>query len=272
MRAAKGSWRPSHIELPQYSKHTTSLCRETYLLSTAFTSLPNATFGLSVYYYNKERKVFSYTNFAIKSVKESLNSLKIENSSIDMSNNNFTKHWHLEDEQATSTGMVVLFLLCFILNVLVGCPIFISIVHFEHFGGDPQKRRLSNMILTNICIFAALNIIVIYLLLTLRIIFGPLYHMVVNIGLGAIIFTGGGLAISMMFGLFLRNLEMIKPQFALSLNDNFAYFCLTSVTILFDIVFTAFFCLKMHEIPYYYPFIGESSHIHFEISHINPSR
>ena len=23
--------RPSHIELPQYSKHTTSLCRETYL-------------------------------------------------------------------------------------------------------------------------------------------------------------------------------------------------------------------------------------------------
>ena len=196
----------------------------------------------------------------------------MENSSIDMSNINYTKHWHLEEEQATSPGMVLLFLFCFILVILVGCPMLISIVHFEHFGGDPQKRRLSNMILTNVCIFAALYSITFYILLALRIIFGPLYHIIANIGFGAVLLTGGGLAISIIFGLFLKNLDMIKPQFALSLNDDFAYFCLTLLTILFEIVFAAFFCMKMHEIPFYYPFIGESSHIHFEISFIGPSR
>ena len=188
------------------------------------------------------------------------------------SNLNFTKHWHLEDEQATSPFMAVFFFLNFILVIFVGCPLYLFIVHFEHFGNDPQKRRLSNMILTNICIFTIINLVLWYILLFLRIIFGPLHHILFNILDSIILFMIVGFDISLIFGIALKNLEMIKPNFALSFNDDFGYFLLTSVTILFDILGTAYFCLKMHEIPYYYPFIGESSHIHFEIATINPVR
>ena len=202
---------------------------------------------------------------------------KPPNETIDMdflnvTNLNWTKHWHLEEEQAASPAMIALFLVSLILIIFVGCPIFLSIVHFEHFGNDPQKRRLSNMILTNLCIFSVIEIMLWYMLLTLRIIFGPLYHTLVEVWLGITIFMTLGFDISLLIGIALKNLEMIMPKFALSLNDNFGYLLLTAVTIMFEIFATAYFSFTLDQNPYYHPFIGETSHIHFEIPHVNPVR
>ena len=201
-------------------------------------------------------------------MESTLNELEFLN----VSNQNFTKHWHLEEEQGTSPGMIVLFIVSFTLVILVGCPLLLSIVHFEHFGNDPQKRRLSNMILTNLCIFTIFQNIFMYICLTFRIIFGPLYHFIVNIIFCAILTMAGGQIASLMFGLILKNLEILKPNFILSLNDYYGYFLLNSATLLFDIPYTLYFSLKMDEIPYYYPMIGESSHIHFELPQNNSMR
>ena len=178
--------------------------------------------------------------------------------------NNFTRHWHLEDVQSASYPMIILYIICFIIVTFVGYPISLSIVHFEHFGGDPQKRRLSNMILSNICMFLIFHVAVWYLMLGMRVIFGPLYH-----GLAAVVFsihtfTLLCLDLSGIFGLIMKNIEMISPKSALLINDEFCYKLLTFVTIMVSIVGDIILSMDEDWSPFFYGYTGKSSQIHFE--------
>ena len=188
------------------------------------------------------------------------------------SNNNFTRHWHLEDDQSASWGMTILYFICFIIVLFVGCPLLLSIVHFEQFGGDPQKRRLSNMILSNICIFLIFHVNVWSLMLGLRVIFGPLYH-----GLAAILFsihtfTLFCLDLSNLFGLILKNIEMISPKSALLLNDEFCHKLLTIVTIIISFVVDIMLSMDEDWSSFFYGFTGKSSHIHFTTPMVSVER
>ena len=56
----------------------------------------------------------------------------------------------------------VLYWVCLTLVVFVGCPLHWGIVHYEWYGGDPQKRSLVNRIIstaTVVNIFIALSIL-----------------------------------------------------------------------------------------------------------------
>ena len=48
-----------------------------------------------------------------------------------------------------------------------------SIVYYENFGHDPQKRNLSNMMLSSFCMVLGTGIIISLVLVSIRIIFGP---------------------------------------------------------------------------------------------------
>ena len=177
--------------------------------------------------------------------------------------NNFTRYWHLEDVQSASWGMTILYFICFIIVMFVGCPLSLSIVHFEHYGGDPQKKRLSNMILSNICIFLIFHVTVWNLMLGLRVIFGPLYH-----GLAAVLFSIHNftllcLDISCTFGLILKNIEMISPKSALLFNDEFCHKLLTLLTMMVSITIDVMLSMDEDWSSFFYGLIGKSSHIHF---------
>ena len=193
-------------------------------------------------------------------------------SSSSLSSDNFTRHWHLEDDQITSWGMTFLYIICFIIVIFVGCPLSLSIVHFEHFGGDPQKRRLSNMILTNICIFMIFHVTIWYFMLGLRVIFGPLYHTLAAILFSIHTFTLLCLDLSGIFGIVLKNIEMISPRTVLLFNDDFWYSLLTLITMLVSFVVDILLLMDEEWLPYFYGYVGKSSQIHFTLSIINTQR
>ena len=84
----------------------------------------------------------------------------------------FQPHYHMDEHQSASAIVVVFYFLNLILVSLVGYPLYFAIIHYEQFGGDPQKRSLQNMIYVNGCISSVFLSLTINITLALRIAFG----------------------------------------------------------------------------------------------------
>ena len=54
---------------------------------------------------------------------------------------NYTRHFDASEEQTASTLVTVLFTIQSLLFFVIGYPILFAIIHFEHFSGDPQKKK-----------------------------------------------------------------------------------------------------------------------------------
>ena len=65
---------------------------------------------------------------------------------------NLTRHWSTEIPASTLRGFDIFYWTCDVLIILLGIPLNIGIIHYEWFGGDPQKRSLSNRMTTSFII------------------------------------------------------------------------------------------------------------------------
>ena len=62
---------------------------------------------------------------------------------------NLTRNWSREIPFSTLRGFDIFYWTCDALIILLGIPLNIGIIHYEWFGGDSQKRSLSNRMMSS---------------------------------------------------------------------------------------------------------------------------
>ena len=65
---------------------------------------------------------------------------------------NVTQHWSNEIPIQSLRIFDIFFWTCNALIIIFGIPLNVGIIHYEWFGGDPQKRSLSNRMTTSFII------------------------------------------------------------------------------------------------------------------------
>ena len=177
----------------------------------------------------------------------------------------FQPHYHMDEHQSASAIVVVFYFLNLILVSLVGYPLYFAIIHYEQFGGDPQKRSLQNMIYVNGCISSVFLSLTINITLALRIAFGPMYTSLANILCSLIYSLYFMFIITFLTYICIRNVQLIKPNLAASLNDWFWYIILTCSTLIFGFIQAAiFFHAQYKPAPAFAHFVGDAAWSHFE--------
>ena len=136
---------------------------------------------------------------------------------------NFARLYAVTEVQKASMALIITYCVSLVFVLFVGCPMYLAIVHYEHFGGDSQKRSLANMIFTNICIFVILDMMTLYFGIGLRIIVGPMYHWLSNLLVGTNILFSSTITLTLLFSIVLKNSQLLKPSLATSFNDNVLY-------------------------------------------------
>ena len=89
-----------------------------------------------------------------------------------MENVSFDEHSMGSDNPPTSAHMMVLYVFLFLVVEIPGNLLLLSMICYEKHGMDPQKRTVTNKLLTSICvIFLLQNVIVMPILM-----FHRIYH------------------------------------------------------------------------------------------------
>ena len=65
---------------------------------------------------------------------------------------NLTLNWSSEIPFSTLRGFDIFYWTCDSLIILLGIPLNLGIIHYEWFGGDSQKRSLSNRMMSSFAI------------------------------------------------------------------------------------------------------------------------
>ena len=128
------------------------------------------------------------------------------------------------------------------------------------------------MTFSNVCFCMAMIQISVVILLGIRTYFGPLPHILAKIGVGFYIFFLVSFQVSIVSCLLFKNLQLLKPQMRLTLDDEFWYAFVCLVTISVSLVQGAHLVWYGEGISLYYILIGESSLLHFSFSEYFGSR
>ena len=62
---------------------------------------------------------------------------------------NVTQHWDQEIPNKSLAIFDIFFWTCDAVIIIFGIPVNIGIIHYEWYGGDPQKRSLSNRMMSS---------------------------------------------------------------------------------------------------------------------------
>ena len=71
-----------------------------------------------------------------------------------------------------SLALKIIALITYILKIPVGCTLLFLVIHFEQFGGDPQKRSIFNQIFAYMAAIKIVGVLLIQNLFTARVFFG----------------------------------------------------------------------------------------------------
>ena len=89
-----------------------------------------------------------------------------------MENVSFDEHSMGVDTPPTASHMMVLYVFLFLIVEIPGNLLLLSMIYYEKYGMDSQKRTVTNKLLTSICvIFLLQNVIVMPILM-----FHRIYH------------------------------------------------------------------------------------------------
>ena len=170
---------------------------------------------------------------------------------------NFTRLYDVSDAQKASIGLIITYCVSLFLVLFIGCPLYLAIVHYEHFGEDSQKRSLANMTFTNICIFVILLMMTIYFGIGIRITFGPMFHWLANFFRGTIVLFSSCIAFSLLFSIVLKNSQLLKPSLTTSFNDNTLY------------IVVSFGTLTISAFPAYWTWFNDENELHMMVHFFN---
>ena len=75
--------------------------------------------------------------------------------------------------QSPPTGMVAFYIVLFLIAEFLGTFLLICMIIYEKYGMDPQKRTVSNQLLSNNCVMWIVHNLVVMPIFTVEQIFGP---------------------------------------------------------------------------------------------------
>ena len=148
---------------------------------------------------------------------------------------NTTNPTEIDDYFTTvSTNIAVLQLATYIVVLLIGIPLILGIIHYEHFGVDAQKRSIFNQLISAVFATCGLCVSINGFFLTLRCWIGPLgSNFATLITISRRFFLGCFTLIGLEMLLY-KICCHIKPIFVMGLDDN----VMTTFVLIWNILFS----------------------------------
>jgi hypothetical protein len=172
--------------------------------------------------------------------------------------NNTTLEYESASASASST-VKVLVTLHFITIQIVGNLLWVGIIHFEKWGSDPQKRDLSNQLISFVCQLMIFMISVSGTIAYIRI--------MTSVPIGKVcgtifVFTRQSSRICGILGtleyLVHKNIQLFKWNIAANLNDDLVAHFLKVFNVCCAFVYTiGLFCIGQFHTPFYFLISGD---------------
>ena len=106
--------------------------------------------------------------------------------------------------------------------LVIGSLLWFGIIHFERFGGDPQKRSISNYIVSYIASSVlTLKVLIIECIIIVRFVRGCLHFIMGEILMISRYFNVQFIAIMCMINMLYKCFQLYFPNYSLRLNDDF---------------------------------------------------
>ena len=135
----------------------------------------------------------------------------------------------------------------YILLETIGSFLFLSAIHFERYGGDPQKRSISNRLISFACMNALIGIWIPQSIYYARVMFGCLPHFLGEALIFFRFFIGIGVWSALVVSLIYKCLQIYAFHFTAGLNDE-----IISIFIeMFLGLFNFLLCFVKHHLGYY---------------------
>ena len=121
---------------------------------------------------------------------------------------------------------------------LLGSAMYLAIIHFEHFGGDPMKRSIVNKLVSALCLTAMVAALISILSLLLRVFLGAIpMPLALAFVLGSIF--GALLVMMNLIGIFtFKSIRLLSFHFANRLDEDFWFMSFEVFSVSFCLVLT----------------------------------
>jgi len=144
-----------------------------------------------------------------------------------------------ENYQEVRTIMKILLLSENFIGLPFGICLFLGIIHFERYGGDPMKRSIYNMMISLLCFETILFVFPLITALTIRVFFGTFPTIIALLMSFHNFYAIIRECLLIMEICLIKNLHIYKFQKAASLNDPFWF----AFTFAFNLVIGFFLSL-----------------------------
>ena len=124
------------------------------------------------------------------------------------------------DHVYSATGFKIPMTILSVLCLFIGNPMYMGLIHFERFGGDPKKRSVSNQLLSVICCLLVWTATSNCLLLTWRSYIGPLNKSLVIAHLITKSWSTLTLVLLVIQILMQKMLELYTVQFSFQIDED----------------------------------------------------
>lgn len=146
----------------------------------------------------------------------------------------FTQDYDSDEHQATR---IILIIVSFLIQ-MIGVPLVLGVIFYEHYGSDPQKRTVLNQLLSGVAMFALLGTIVPMNFINYRLLFGPIQLPYVTFAFFAL---KSGFVISGLFTLnemvIIRYLTVFVWKKVIPITDGFFFRFLFLLNLLIGLCF-----------------------------------
>ena len=136
-----------------------------------------------------------------------------------------------------SLTLKIIAIITYILKVPVGCTLLFLVIHFEQFGGDPQKRSIFNQIFAYMAAIKIIGVLLIQNLFTIRVFFGCMPDVLGTVIWFSMIFENVIVLLLLMVASTYKMLRLYFFNRMACLNDDFFSIFILLVTITISMIF-----------------------------------
>ena len=137
----------------------------------------------------------------------------------------------------------VVTLIIYFLLVPIGCLLHFLVIHYEQFGGDPQKRSIFNQIIAYIAAFEILNALVSEHILVMRVFYGCLPIEIATLHWFSVNFKNSVVVTFITVSLMYRTMRIFSFKRVAGLNDKVVSIFILLATALNNFLYVVMYCM-----------------------------
>ena len=135
----------------------------------------------------------------------------------------------------------------YILLQTIGCFLILCVIHFERYGDDPQKRSISNRLISFAAYFSLIGIWIPQSIYYARVLYGCLPHFLGEVLIFFRFFVGVGAWSALIVSMIYKCLQIYAFHFTAGLNDEIISMFIEMFLGLFNFLI----CCVKHHLGYY---------------------